>query len=123
MDFTKLNKEQLKAATFNGKHLLVLAGAGTGKTRTIIARAVHLISVGVKPERIKILSFTKKSALEIAERIKIEGMEYPSVKDISGSTFHSWCMEIIHRYGKQLGLEDFGCIDEEDRNAAIKLAI
>ena len=69
MDFTKLNKEQLRAATFNGKHLLVLAGAGTGKTRTIIARAVHLISVGVKPERIKILSFTKKSALEIAERI------------------------------------------------------
>ncbi|MBQ2133042.1 MAG: ATP-dependent helicase, partial [Bacteroidales bacterium] len=123
MDFTKLNKEQLKAATFNGKHLLVLAGAGTGKTRTIIARAVHLLSVGVKPERIKILSFTKKSALEIAERIKIEGMEYPCVKDISGSTFHSWCMEIIHRYGKQLGLEDFGCIDEEDRNAAIKLAI
>ena len=59
MDFDNLNKQQLAAATYNGKHLLVLAGAGTGKTRTIIARALHLISTGVQPSRIKILSFTK----------------------------------------------------------------
>ena len=77
MDFGKLNKQQLAAATYNGKHLLVLAGAGTGKTRTIIARAIHLISVGVLPTRIKLLSFTKKSAQEIAERIKIEGANIP----------------------------------------------
>ena len=64
MDFEKLNKQQYAAATYNGKHLLVLAGAGTGKTRTIIARAIHLISEGVNPNRIKILSFTKKSASE-----------------------------------------------------------
>ena len=43
-----MNKQQLAAATYNGKHLLVLAGAGTGKTRTIIARAIHLISNGVR---------------------------------------------------------------------------
>lgn len=77
MDFSKLNKQQLSAATYNGKHLLVLAGAGTGKTRTIIARVVHLISKGIQPNRIKILSFTKKSAQEIAERIKIEAINIP----------------------------------------------
>lgn len=123
MDFGKLNKQQLAAATYNGKHLLVLAGAGTGKTRTIIARAIHLISVGVLPTRIKLLSFTKKSAQEIAERIKIEGANIPEAKQVSGSTFHSWCMELIMRYGKAFGLEGYSCIDEDDRESAIKIAI
>ena len=62
MDFDKLNSQQLQAATFDGKHLLVLAGAGTGKTRTIIARAIYLLQNGADPHRIKILSFTRKSA-------------------------------------------------------------
>ena len=67
-----LNPEQRYAATFGGKHLLVLAGAGTGKTRTIIARAKHLIKTGVFPKRILILSFTRNAANEIVERIKME---------------------------------------------------
>lgn len=119
----KLNKQQLAAATYNGKHLLVLAGAGTGKTRTIIARAIHLISNGVNPNRIKILSFTKKSANEIATRIKIEGDSIPQAKYISGSTFHSWCMELITRFGCEFGLEGYSCIDEDDRESAISIAI
>lgn len=123
MDFEKLNKQQMAAATYNGKHLLVLAGAGTGKTRTIIARAIHLISNKVNPNRIKILSFTKKSAQEIATRIKIEGHNIPEAKQISGSTFHSWCMELITRYGEAFGLEGYSCIDEDDRESAIKIAI
>ncbi|MBR3893059.1 MAG: ATP-dependent helicase [Alistipes sp.] len=123
MDFGKLNKQQLAAATYNGKHLLVLAGAGTGKTRTIIARALHLISTGVQPTRIKILSFTKKSAQEIANRIKIEGSKMPEAKQVSGSTFHSWCMDLITRYGSAFGLDGYSCIDEEDRESAISIAI
>ncbi|MBQ3070670.1 MAG: ATP-dependent helicase [Tidjanibacter sp.] len=123
MDFDNLNKEQLAAATYNGKHLLVLAGAGTGKTRTIIARALHLISTGVQPTRIKILSFTKKSAQEIANRIKIEGSKMTEAKQVSGSTFHSWCMDLITRYGSAFGLEGYSCIDEEDRESAISIAI
>ena len=118
-----MNKQQLAAATYNGKHLLVLAGAGTGKTRTIIARALHLISTGVRPSRIKILSFTKKSAQEIANRIKIEGAKMPEAKQVSGSTFHSWCMDLITRYGSAFGLEGYSCIDEEDRESAISIAI
>ena len=72
-----LNPQQLQAVNFSGKHLLVLAGAGTGKTKTIIARAEHLIRQGERPSRIVILSFTRKSAREIVERIKasISGME------------------------------------------------
>ena len=123
MDFSSLNKQQLAAATYNGKHLLVLAGAGTGKTRTIIARALHLISKGVPPTRIKILSFTKKSAQEIVGRIKIEGTNMPEAKQVSGSTFHSWCMDLITRYGSAFGLEGYSCIDEEDRESAISIAI
>lgn len=123
MDFDNLNKQQLAAATYNGKHLLVLAGAGTGKTRTIIARALHLISTGVQPTRIKILSFTKKSAQEIANRIKIEGSKMPEAKQVSGSTFHSWCMDLITRYGSAFGLEGYSCIDEEDRTSAIDIVI
>ena len=82
MDFEKLNSQQYQAATFEGKHLLVLAGAGTGKTRTIIARAIYLLQNGTDPHRIKILSFTRKSAQEIAERIKIESSGLPEAKKI-----------------------------------------
>lgn len=123
MDFDKLNKEQFQAATFRGKHLLVLAGAGTGKTRTIIARAVHLLQNGTDPHRIKILSFTRKSAQEIAERIKIESSGLPQAKQMTGSTFHSWCMEMIMRYSEAFGLQGYSCIDEDDRETAIKLVI
>lgn len=123
MDFDRLNIQQLQAARFDGKHLLVLAGAGTGKTRTIIARAVHLLQKGVDPHRIKILSFTRKSAQEIAERIKIESSGLPQAKQMTGSTFHSWCMEMIMRYSEAFGLQGYSCIDEDDRETAIKLVI
>ena len=123
MDFDKLNSQQLQAATFDGKHLLVLAGAGTGKTRTIIARAIYLLQNGADPHRIKILSFTRKSAQEIAERIKIESSGLPEAKRMTGSTFHSWCMELIMRYSDAFGLQGYSCIDEDDRETAIKLVI
>lgn len=123
MDFDKLNTQQFQAATFDGKHLLVLAGAGTGKTRTIIARAIYLLQNGIDPHRIKILSFTRKSAQEIAERIKIESSGLPVAKKMTGSTFHSWCMELIMKYSDAFGLQGYSCIDEDDRETAIKLII
>ena len=123
MDFSKLNKQQLAAATFDGKHLLVLAGAGTGKTRTIIARAIYLIEHGVEPHKIQILSFTKKSANEIVERIKAEAVGNPKAKALKGSTFHSWCMELITKYPNAFGLKGFSCIDEDDQVSAFKLVM
>ena len=66
----ELNPQQREAVTFDGRNLLVLAGAGTGKTRTIIARAKYLLNSGVDPARLLILSFTRKSAREIVNRLR-----------------------------------------------------
>lgn len=121
MDFATLNNEQRRAASFEGKNLLVLAGAGTGKTRTIIARAIYLIEHGEDPTRIKILSFTKKSANEIVNRIKVESNNNPRAEQLSGSTFHSWCMDIISTYPQLFHAEKYTCIDAEDRDLAFKL--
>ena len=123
MDFDKLNKEQRFAAEFCGKHALVLAGAGTGKTRTIIARAIHLINNQVRPDKIKILSFTKKSANEIVNRIRIESEGNLLANELSGSTFHSWCMELITKYPDIFGLKGYTTIDEDDRKQAFSLLL
>lgn len=115
-----LNKEQKYAATFCGKHLLVLAGAGTGKTRTIIARAKHLIQSGVSPKRILILSFTRKAANEIVERIKMEIPESQS-EGLQGSTFHSWCMSIIKNHPHIFPQANYTLLDEEDQESCFRL--
>ena len=116
----ELNEQQKKAVEFEGKHLLVIAGAGTGKTRTIIARAKRLIQNGVAPSRILILSFTRKSAREIVERIKSEtgGL---SADGLRGQTFHSWCMDIIMNNPKVFMHHEYTLLDEDDRESCIKL--
>ncbi len=113
-----LNAEQRAAVSFSGKHLLVIAGAGTGKTKTIIARAQYLIEQGVPPSNILILSFTRKSAGEIAERTKA-GLNNST--GLTGHTFHSWCMSLIKSNPNLFGLTDTTCLDEEDCESAIKL--
>lgn len=115
-----LNTEQLYAATFGGKHLLVLAGAGTGKTRTIIARAKFLIKSGVQPKKILILSFTRKAANEIVERIRQEIPETQS-EGLQGSTFHSWCMSIIKNHPHIFPQANYTLLDEEDQESCFRL--
>lgn len=115
-----LNPQQRAAAEFQGKHLLVLAGAGTGKTRTIIARARHLIQNGVDPSRILILSFTRKSANEIVSRIALEFSGRQS-EGLQGLTFHSWCMSIIKSNPHIFPQANFTVLDEDDRQSCIKL--
>ena len=114
----ELNEEQKAAVSFEGKHLLVLAGAGTGKTKTIISRALHLVNKGVSPSKILILSFTRKSAYEIVSRIK--SLNAKSI-GITGQTFHSWCMGIIKSNPNIFECSNSTCLDEEDRESAIKL--
>lgn len=114
-----LNQEQLAASEYTGRNLLVLAGAGTGKTRTIIARARHLLAQGVSPGRILILSFTRKSAKEIVERLQ---SSLPKGSDaLHGQTFHSWCMEMIESNPRVFAFGKFTVIDEDDRMSAFKL--
>lgn len=114
-----LNAEQRKAIEFSGKHLLVLAGAGTGKTRTIIARAKYLLSEGVQPSRILILSFTRKSAREIVSRVA-ESMN-DTARQLKGQTFHSWCLEIIKENKNIFPQNDFSLIDDEDQESCFRL--
>lgn len=93
--FGDLNEQQRGAATFEGRNLLVLAGAGTGKTRTIIARSKYLLDKGVMPSRLLILSFTRKSAKEIVNRLQSSAKK--DAQELRGQTFHSWCMEMIEQ--------------------------
>lgn len=120
-EISNLNKEQQYAVNFCGKHLLVLAGAGTGKTHTIISRARKLIEEdGVLPTRIIILSFTRKSAQEIATRIKI-GLDSNKTKGLIGRTFHSWCNELILIHKNAFVDYGFTLMDEDDRESCFKL--
>jgi len=115
-----LNLEQERAVKFDGKHALVLAGAGTGKTRTIIGRASYLIESGVLPSKIQILTFTKKAANEIVERVKSQLPESTALS-LKGSTFHSWCNQLIMRYPNLFGAVAYTVIDPDDQLAIMKM--
>jgi DNA helicase-2/ATP-dependent DNA helicase PcrA len=109
----ELNESQRNAATVSNTHTLVLAGAGCGKTKTIIARAAYLISEGTPPERIQILTFTRRSASEIVERVRLTIGDRSS--GLRASTFHTWCTSIIRRAPKAFGFNSFTVIDRDDQ--------
>ena len=112
-DTPELNTSQLAAATFNGGHALVLAGAGCGKTKTIIARCEHLIASGVPANRIYVMTFTRKAAAEITSRVSAKfGL---AAKELKASTFHSFCMAFIHQYPQAFGCQGYTIIDREDQ--------
>lgn len=115
-----LNEKQKKAVTFSGKHLLVLAGAGTGKTRCIVGRAAYLIEQGEAPEKIQILTFTKRSASEIVERVKASLSENQA-QSLNGSTFHSWCNQLLVRYPNLFGASGYTVIDPDDQLSVMKM--
>ena len=114
-DFSQLlNPEQCAAATAGDGPLLVLAAAGTGKTRTLVHRVAYLVEQGVPAERILLLTFTNRAAREMRERAaKVVG---PEVASIWSGTFHSICARLLRRYGSFIGYRpDFSIIDEDDQ--------
>jgi DNA helicase-2/ATP-dependent DNA helicase PcrA len=123
MHLNKINKEQKAAVTYTGKHLLLLAGAGTGKTHTIVARAAWLITNGILPERIKIISFTKKSANEIALRTQKLLSGIPGNKSTQGATFHGWCLEIIRSNPSFFNMNKWTVIDTDDQEVIMRNTI
>ncbi len=120
MEQQTLNEKQKKAVEYEGKHLLVLAGAGTGKTRCIVGRAAYLIESGVQPEKIQILTFTKRSASEIVERVKAS-LSTNEAQSLNGSTFHSWCNQLIVKYPNLFGAANFTVIDPDDQLSVMKM--
>lgn len=120
MNLETLNNSQRKAVTFENKHLLVLAGAGTGKTKTIVARAAYLISQGTMPDKIQILTFTKRAASEIVSRVK-NNLNDNEASNLNGSTFHSWCNQLISNFPNLFGTNSFTVIDQDDQLSIMKL--
>ena len=118
-DFSKLlNPEQCAAATAGEGPILVLAAAGTGKTRTLVHRVAYLIEQGVSADRILLLTFTNRAAREMRERAeKLCGDE---VQAIWSGTFHSICARLLRRYGREIGYEPgFQILDEDDQKKLI----
>lgn len=118
-----LNPEQQRAATHESGPLLILAGAGTGKTRTIVARITWLVSQGVPPSAILAVTFTNKAAREMKERIA--GMlDAEKASEITASTFHALCVRILRTDADKLGYKNnFSIFDEGDQLGLIKKII
>lgn len=120
MEKQTLNEKQRRAVEFEDRHLLVLAGAGTGKTRCIVGRAAYLINHGTQPENIQILTFTKRSASEIVERVKASLSENEA-RSLNGSTFHSWCNQLIVKFPNLFGASNYTVIDPDDQLSVMKM--
>ena len=118
MDYLdKLNQEQYNAVIHKDGPCLVIAGAGSGKTKVLTTRIANLIASGVKSSNILAITFTNKAANEMRERVKnIIGDHYAFV-----GTFHSFGLRIIKENYEQLQMtKNFTIIDTEDVNSVIK---
>jgi len=120
-----LNERQSEAVLATEGPLLVLAGAGTGKTRVITYRVAHLIEQGVPPGAILAVTFTNKAAGVMKERIsELLRASGRGAFDIWVSTFHSFCARLLRRESQHLGLpRDFAIYDDDDQTAAVKRAL
>ncbi len=117
--FDRLNDMQKKAVLQTEGAVLVLAGAGSGKTGALTVRIAHLIEKGVKPWNILAITFTNKAAKEMSERVnKLIG---DKAKDIWVSTFHSTCVRILRRDIDKIGYSrDFSIYDTDDQEKMMK---
>ncbi len=115
----ELNPEQYDAVTCTEGRLLIIAGAGSGKTRVITYRMAFMLDQGIPQHAILGLTFTNKAAREMADRVRtIAGKR---LRDLTVSTFHAFGVKILR---KEIGLlgykENFSIYDEADRNQLIK---
>ena len=116
----KLNKQQAEAVTSLDRPVLVLAGAGSGKTRVITYRIAHAIAEGYShPQEIFAVTFTNKAAGEMKSRVtQLLGVD---VSKLWICTFHSACVRILRRHINELGYQrDFTIYDDGDLNGVIR---
>ncbi|MCY2955311.1 MAG: ATP-dependent helicase [Planctomycetota bacterium] len=120
-----LNEQQRAAATFGDGPLLIIAGAGTGKTNTLAHRVAHLIATGIKPSRILLLTFTRRAAAEMLRRVDHllaaaraaihDGKQSGISCRVWGGTFHAIANRLLHIHAKSLALGDnFTVVDRSD---------
>ncbi len=118
MDFSGLNSEQLRAVKQIDGPVLILAGAGSGKTTTMTHRIAYMIEQGISPYNILAVTFTNKAAQEMRERI---GRITPDTRGMWMMTFHAMCLRILRYQSEILGYHNgFTVYDESDSKALIK---
>jgi DNA helicase-2/ATP-dependent DNA helicase PcrA len=118
----ELNEQQLAAVTAPPGASLVLAGAGAGKTRTLIYRVAYLLEQGIPSDRILLLTFTNKAAKEMMDRVT--ALLGSDLKDLWGGTFHSIGLRLLRRHGDLVGASrDFSVLDREDAADLIQACV
>ena len=115
----ELNPQQYRAVTTTDGAILIIAGAGSGKTRVITFRIAHMLDKGIPKSQILALTFTNKAAKEMSDRIK--GLTQKKLQNLTVSTFHAFGVKVLRADIEQLGYrENFSIYDETDRVALIK---
>ncbi len=118
-----LNPEQQAAATYRSGPLMVLAGAGTGKTRVITYRIAHMLERGIRPQKIAAMTFTNKAALEMRQRIG-ELAGHTTTKNLFVGTFHSFCLRILRKWPVEAGLgKRFTLLSSSDQLDLVRRAL
>lgn len=116
----ELNDAQLEAVTSTEGPHLVIAGAGTGKTRTIVYRVAYLVELGINPSEILLLTFTRKAAQEMLRRAAL--LLDARCENVSGGTFHSFANNVLRKYSKLIGYEpNYTILDQGDAEDTINL--
>lgn len=115
-----LNKEQAEAVIFGKGPLLILAGAGSGKTRVLTFRTAYLIQeMEVDPSKIALLTFTNKAAEEMRQRVR--GLGGKAADLGFAGTFHTFCAKLLREYGQNVGvMPNYVIFDSDDSEAAMK---
>ncbi len=115
-----LNEAQYEAVTTVSGPVLVIAGAGSGKTRTLVYRLAHLVEQGVPPEQILLLTFTRKAAQEMLHRASL--LLDDSCRRVMGGTFHATANLLLRRYCRHLGYAaNFTILDQSDAEGIVNL--
>jgi DNA helicase-2/ATP-dependent DNA helicase PcrA len=115
-----LNPSQLEAVNFKEGPILVIAGAGSGKTRTLTYRVARLVEEGISPDSILLLTFTRKASQEMLRRAA--ALLDNRCERVAGGTFHSFSYGILRRYASKIGFDrDFSIIDRTDAEQLISM--
>ena len=123
IDFAEeLNEQQLAAVTSPPGPSLVIAGAGSGKTRTLTYRVAYLLDRGIEPRNILLLTFTNKASKEMLERVR--SLVPRDVSEMWGGTFHSVGNRILRRHAEEIGFtKSFSIMDRDDQKSLMNTVI